>query len=85
VRSLLLSEISSLDDIDLTTRQLGDLSHGVRIPGTGGASVKSGTDSAHHHSKGKGKVTPIEVASRSGSWPQLIDVEVSSEDDAPPT
>jgi hypothetical protein len=34
-RSLLLSEMSSLDDIDLIARQVGDPSRGVRIPETG--------------------------------------------------
>jgi hypothetical protein len=55
----------------------------VHIPGTGGASARSSADSALHSSKGKGKAAPTEATSRSGSQPQLIDVEVSSEDDVP--
>jgi uncharacterized Zn-binding protein involved in type VI secretion len=82
-RSLLLSEILSLDDIDLTARQVGDPSHGVGIPGTGDVNVRRSTDNAPDSIKGKGKVATMGVASRSGSQPQHIDIKVLSEDDVP--
>jgi hypothetical protein len=82
-RSLLLSEILSLDDIDLTARQVGDPSHGVGIPGTGDVNVRRSTDNASDSIKGKGKVATMGVASRSGSQPQHIDIKVLSEDDVP--
>jgi hypothetical protein len=44
MRSLLPSEMSSLDDIDLVTRQVGDTSPGVRIPGAGNASARRSAD-----------------------------------------
>jgi hypothetical protein len=39
-RSLLLSEMPSMDDIDLTARQVGDPFCGMRIPGMGDASIQ---------------------------------------------
>jgi hypothetical protein len=50
VRSQLLKVMPTLDDIDITTRQRGDLSHSVHIPetdaATGGGGGGGGEDSA---------------------------------------
>jgi hypothetical protein len=75
MRTRLLGELPTLDNIGITTRQRGDESRGVQIPradiagGQGGVSTGPGSD------KGKGKVAPQIV---------LSDTEVSSEEDDVP-
>jgi hypothetical protein len=83
VRSLLLSEMSSLDDIDLAARQVGDPSHGVCMPRTSDASARRSTNSVSNSGKGKGVATSMRAASKQGSQPQHVDIEVSSEADVP--
>jgi hypothetical protein len=55
----------------------------MRILRTGDSSTRRCADSGPDFGKGKGKAALMGVASRSGSQPQHIDVEVLSEDDVP--
>jgi hypothetical protein len=67
VRSLLLSEMSSLDDINLAARHVGDSSRGVRIPRTSDASARRSTNSVSDSGKGKGVAASMRATSKSGS------------------
>jgi hypothetical protein len=83
MRSLLLKELPTLDDIDITVRQMGDQSRGVHIPRTGVAGSWRNADITLGPSKGKEKAAPSRSTSKVRSWSTPSDTEMSSEDTVP--
>jgi hypothetical protein len=83
VRSLLLKEMLTLDDIDIAARQTGDQSCGVHIPGTDTTDSRRSADTTSGSSKGKVKIASFGSASRVGSRSPSNDAEASSEEIAP--
>jgi hypothetical protein len=75
VRTRLLRELPTLDDIDIVARQRGDESWGVQIPGAVVATSQDGASTGP--SSGKEKVKAV-------SHVVLNDIEVSSEEDDVP-
>jgi hypothetical protein len=71
-RRRLLSDLPTLDDISIATRQRGDESREVQIPGADVASGQGSASTSLGSSKGKGKAAPQIV---------LSDIDVSSEED----
>jgi hypothetical protein len=82
-RSLLLKEMPTLDDVDITARQTGDQSCGVNIPGTDAAGGRRSADTTSRSSKGREKITPFGSASRVGSRSPSSDDEALSKEIAP--
>jgi Mrp family chromosome partitioning ATPase len=74
----------TLDDIDITTRQMGDQSRGVQIPGADVAGGWRSADIALGSSRGKGKIAPSGSASKAGSWSPSSNTEAATEEIAPP-
>jgi hypothetical protein len=75
VRTRLLRELPTLDDIDITTQQRGDESWGIQIPWADVVDGQGGASTGPSSSKEKGKVVPHIV---------LSNTKVSSEEDDVP-
>jgi hypothetical protein len=67
MRSLLLSEMPTLDNIALAMQEVGDPSSCTRISGTDDANVRRSTDIILDSGKGKGKPALAGSASRLGT------------------
>jgi hypothetical protein len=83
MRSLLLKELPTLDDIDITVWQTGDQSCGVHILGMDAADSRRSADAASGPGKGKEKIAPFGSSSKVGSWSASSETETSSEEIAP--
>jgi hypothetical protein len=83
LRSQLLKEMPTLDDIDIVVWQRSDVSCGVRILGTDVVGGRRTTVAVLGSSKGKGKAASSRSATKAGSRSPSGDDEVSSEDDVP--
>jgi hypothetical protein len=81
--SLLLKELTTLDDIDIVVRQTGDQFRGGHIPRMGAASSGRSADITSVLGKGKEKVAPSRSASTVRSWLASSDTETLSEEAAP--
>jgi hypothetical protein len=79
-RSLLLKVMPMLDDIDIATRQRGDQSRGVHIPGMVVATDWRSANTAMSSGKGKEKIAPSGSASKVGSRSPSINVEALSKE-----
>jgi hypothetical protein len=82
-RSLLLKELPTLEDIDITTQQMGDQSRCVHIPGTDAIGGQRSADTTSSLGKGKEKVVSSRFTSKVRSWSPSSDTKTSSEEIAP--
>jgi hypothetical protein len=83
MRSLLLKEMPTLDDIDIAARQGGDQSHSKHIPRTDATGSPMGANTAAGSGKGKEKIAPSGSAPKVGSRSMPSDTEASSEETVP--
>jgi hypothetical protein len=79
VRSKLLKEMPTLDNMDVVVWQVGDASRGVQIPRMHDADGKRGVGSTLGSDKGKEKMAMSGSAPNAGSWSPPKDTRASTE------
>jgi hypothetical protein len=83
MRSALLKEMPTLDDMDVIVEQVGDMSRGVQICDTDVASGQGGADATLCFGKGKEKEVPTGSASKARSQSLSSDARASTGQSAP--